>query len=259
MEEVLKHLGTPAFATGIYIVFHYLDRVSSDEAKQAFSDWFKAKYDSSVVANALVEVFDRLYTRPLWGWEALLRSALFTTVITAIVALVFRSRIQSDLPFLFGLYLTNVISGYISLYQVRLWLSFTAHKPFVALVTGAIVGAIVILVSTNLVFLILLPFYGEPGDIWVHLQWLRDVVLFNRPLNGEILIAGLLVHVWLLLFAMGALLMQVLNGVLYASKTMQWFLDKGDQHPLEAIGIVATALALLANAAFLAVRYTTSG
>src|SRR5262245_4131018 len=114
-------------------------------------------------------------------------------------------------------------------------------------------------VSTNLVFLILLPFYGEPGDIWVHLQWLRDVVLFNRPLNGEILIAGLLVHVWLLLFAMGALLMQVLNGVLYASKTMQWFLDKGDQNPLEAIGIVATALALLANAAFLAVRYTTSG
>src|SRR6266545_6711219 len=102
MEEFSKHFGASvAFATPIYGVFHYLDSVASNNAKQALSDWFKAKYDSSVVANALVEVFDHLYTRPLFGWRALLRSALFTTVLTVIVALVFRSQIKfrSELPF----------------------------------------------------------------------------------------------------------------------------------------------------------------
>jgi len=164
MKEFLTHLGASVtFAAGIYSIFHYLDAVSSLKAKRAISDWFKAKYDSSVIANALVEVFDRLYTRPLLGWRALLRSALFTTVITGLVVLVFWSRIkiESELPFVFSLYLSNVISDYISLYLVRLWLGFTGHKPFVALLAGAIVGAAVVIpASATLSFLILYPVYG---------------------------------------------------------------------------------------------------
>jgi len=47
--------------------------------------------------------------------------------------------------------------------------------------------------------------------------------------------------------------MQVLNGLKYASKAIQRFLDKGDERPLEAIGIVATVVAFLASMLLLTV------
>jgi hypothetical protein len=84
MLEVIKQLGivTPfIYAAGTYGFFHYLDKQASAKAKKAISGSLKPlEYDRAAVAVALIEIFDRLYTRPLLGWRAALRSALFTSI-----------------------------------------------------------------------------------------------------------------------------------------------------------------------------------
>ncbi|WKA29813.1 hypothetical protein [Bradyrhizobium roseum] len=87
LNEVMKALGVGLpflYAAGTYYLFHRLDMRASGPAKKAFSDWFTRRYDRSEVASAVVEVFDRVYTRPLFGWRAFLRS-LALTLLTAVI------------------------------------------------------------------------------------------------------------------------------------------------------------------------------
>jgi hypothetical protein len=51
-----------------------------------------------------------------------------------------------------------------------------------------------------------------------------------------------LVHLWLILFASGALGVRLLNPVFRLVAWAQWFLKQGDRHPLRAIGMVAAAV-----------------
>jgi hypothetical protein len=64
MDELFKLLGLgPAFiyAGAMYGFFRWLDASASDEAKVAISALLKIEdYDKGKVANALVEVFDRV-------------------------------------------------------------------------------------------------------------------------------------------------------------------------------------------------------
>jgi hypothetical protein len=88
LSEVLKLIGfsTPfVYAAAVYGLFHYLDEKASGPAKKAISAWLQPKeYDKTEVADAVIEIFDRLYTRPLLGWRAFFRSALFTACVSAI-------------------------------------------------------------------------------------------------------------------------------------------------------------------------------
>jgi hypothetical protein len=70
------------YAAATFRFFHYLDKKVSDEATAAISGWLRPKeYEKAAVAHAIVEIFDRVYTRPLLGWRALLRSAAITIII----------------------------------------------------------------------------------------------------------------------------------------------------------------------------------
>src|SRR5215471_825196 len=88
ITDALKLLGfaTPfLYATATFGFFHYLDDKVSDEAKVAISGWLQPKqYDRASVAHATVEIFDRVYTKPLLGWRALLRSASITLIFVFI-------------------------------------------------------------------------------------------------------------------------------------------------------------------------------
>jgi hypothetical protein len=79
LSEVLKLLGFSApfvYAAAVYGFFHYLDQNASESAKKAISDWLQPReYHKTAVADALIEIFDRLYTRPLLGWRAFMRSS----------------------------------------------------------------------------------------------------------------------------------------------------------------------------------------
>src|SRR5262249_45080420 len=147
-------LSTPfIYAAATYSVFHFLDDKASGQAKRAISGWLKPlQYDKTAVAAAMVEVFDRLYTTPLLGWRAFLRSTSFTLIVTVIFLVeVFPFKILALMPegsrttyFTFGaVIVSNVVSDYLSLFVIRRWLIIAGYKPLLALSTGPLIGGIV--------------------------------------------------------------------------------------------------------------------
>jgi hypothetical protein len=65
-----------------------------------------------------------------------------------------------------------------------------------------------------------------------------------RPDNlfGAANIAALLVHLWLPFFALCVGVLKGMNYLLLATKQVQWFIKRGKDHPLDALGFVATPL-----------------
>jgi hypothetical protein len=66
---------------------------------------------------------------------------------------------------------------------------------------------------------------------------------------------ALLVHLWLPLFALCVGLLKGLNYFLLAANAAKWFLKRGKDHPLEAVGFVAAPLVFLAAAVVQMLRY----
>jgi uncharacterized membrane protein len=58
----------------------------------------------------------------------------------------------------------------------------------------------------------------------------------------NLLIPALLVHLWLLLLAAGALIVSFLYRFFQAVAWTQWALKQGNRNPLKAIGLVAAVL-----------------
>jgi hypothetical protein len=237
-EQALDKLGlaTPfVYAAGTYYFFHYLDTQASAQAKQAISGWFKPlEYDRAAVAAAVVEIFDRLYTRPLLGWRAALRSALFTIVITAIFAYEILSVQYVDPPplqSLAGLLLMNIVSDYVSLFIVRWLLVVGGKRPTVALLVGPLAGMFVVLLFALVREIGLFAFWATPDVVAsVADSLIVWSVIFFLP--------TLAVHLWLPLFGFGLLCVTGLKYLLQAIGGVRWFLERGDDHPLDAVGYV---------------------
>jgi hypothetical protein len=257
--DLIKQLGffTPfVYAAATFWFFHYLDKQASAQAKKAISGWFKPlQYDRAAVAAAIVELFDRLYTRPLLGWRAVLRSAVFTLVVTGIFLFEFISG-QSEFHLVIrideggvlrtqvdqiiatnyaGTLLTNTISDYISLFIVRRYLMVGENRPLIALVSGPLFGmsVVVIFVFVRNFGLLL---WLDPHDVQAHMSRAlegiinKDVLLLSLP--------ALAVHLWLPLFGFGLLCVNGLNYLMRVIGGMQWFLKRGREHPLDAVGYV---------------------
>jgi hypothetical protein len=167
LDDALKLLGfgTPLiYAAATYGLFRWLDTNASDEAKAALASAVKLReYDKKQVASALVEVFDRLYTRPLFSRRAFIRSALITLLLFVIYiyespsaqGMLFARAFRLSggfsgpfsLPFklAFSLSLiTNIITDYCSLFVVRRWLLLFGGRASFALLSGSLVAGLII-------------------------------------------------------------------------------------------------------------------
>src|SRR5262249_16705743 len=86
LKQALELLGFRApfvYAAATYGAFYYLDRKASGPAKRAISAWINSIYISRQLSSGgALELFDRIYTVPLWGWRAIVRSILYTTIVT---------------------------------------------------------------------------------------------------------------------------------------------------------------------------------
>jgi hypothetical protein len=258
----LLGLGAPfAYAGATYWACQYLDQKVSDEAKQAISNVLKIRsHDPANVSAALVEVFDRIYGRPLLSWKGFRRSALFTMVITLVYLyeigmLTDTYTILRDwwsgsgwfLPTeLWVSLLLNIFTDYLALFAVRMWLNSSRSRPLLALVTGSAIGVAVVFGTAFL-----------RGGIGFYLEWLaypslpplrvRDVFPLLRaafPFGDTVFltIPTLAVFVWLPLFAISILLLRLASPITWAVGKTQWFLKDGKEHPLEAIGMVASVI-----------------
>jgi len=80
----------------------------------------------------------------------------------------------------------------------------------------------------------------------------EDFVEQVRQLGSHVLailnLAGLIVHLWLPFFALCLVVLKRLNYILLAVNRVQWFLEGGKDHPLDALGLVAAPLVFFGGA-----------
>ncbi len=261
--EALKLLGftTPfVYAAATYGFFHWFDKKASGQAKGAIAAWFKPlPYDKTAVSQALVEIFDRVYTHRLFSLVAFSRSAAISSGMIAIVyfergALNYYGTFDGtifkySLFMMYSLSFTNIISDYASLFVVRRWLVRAAERPFMALWAGPLAGVCVV-ACAYLLQLLLFSLMGivigsHPSKVVVGIL---STYAIPRGAPQNTVIAALAVHLWLPLFAVSVLVVQGINSFLWAARKMQWFLKQGQHHPLDAIGYVAAAIVFIVTA-----------
>ena len=260
MDEIgklLEHLGyaTPLlYATTAYGVFAWLDNHASDEAKAALANTMKLQnLGSQRIASALVEVFDGLYTHPLFRWRAFGRSVLYTVVVSVVFLIEINRpampwsefKTYFDHPVVFValamFFATNALTDYISLFIIRPWLNFCGAKPVFALLTGTLLGALVVnfgaLLRLRVLYAMALAMFGIS-------QW--SVILANvkAVLSGTFLLAlpAVVMFAWLPLFASGIVASRIFGGFSWIIGKAQWALKDGKEHPLKVVGYVAAAI-----------------
>jgi hypothetical protein len=267
-SEALKLLGfsTPfVYAVATYGVFHYLDRKASGKAKQTISAWFKPlAYGTAGVSLALVELFDRLYTTPLFGWRAMLRSFCLSIVMLIVFIYEFYTGPIDSYFFLrFPLFLiANAASDYLSLFIIRRWLAKGGQRPLFAILIGALIGVIIVIVTITFLAVIpsvLLIVSNAPLDliavyitrIPVGLIYLwKDFFVWAPDMGTKpYILSAFAVHLWLPLLGIALLCLRIVNWILWSVGKMQWFLKQGHLHPLDAIGYVAAVLVFVGTIA----------
>jgi hypothetical protein len=215
----------------------------------------------------------------------LLRWAIISAVVTVVYIFEFErntffafkdeilkfEKDQTDMAlFLWLPLLFNIVTDYISLFFVRRWLGTEWKSPMIAMVTGAMVGiAIILLFFLVRVMISATLFVSSSFGISVAdaltLFWLRpDTVVphliiplltptpneMNYPgfLHPALIIPAMAVHLWLPMFLLGVLLVQLVNSLVWSLDRMQWFLKQGREHPLLAAGYVIAALVFVVTA-----------
>ncbi|MCK1629236.1 hypothetical protein [Bradyrhizobium sp. 162] len=270
MEEILKklaeHFGFAApfgYAALAYGFFLWLDKEASDEAKAALARTMRFKdYKNEQVASALVEVFDRIYTHPLLRWRAFFRPFLITTLISALYVYEtwpkFHATEFDEFRELgFGL-VFNLFSDYLSLFVIRPLLIRSGTTPVIGLAVAAVSGIAIVLATNSFRWLLIWCAGGEcPGyDLFniVNQVLMPGAMDDQHPLYSvlESLFftwPALAVFVWLPLFALGILTARLLTPLSWLVGRTQWFLKEGKDHPLKAIGYVATIVVFLCTVA----------
>lgn len=252
LTDLIKHLGygTPfMYAVAAYGLFAWLDANASAEAKATLANTMKlGKLEQKKLALVLVELFDRLYTYPLLSWRAFVRSMIFTLLVTAVFSFEFPELTYrmnpSDMKqttFTFALsMLCNVVTDYIALFIIRPWLKWCGSKPVSALVSGTIIGILVVLIGATARWLALYLFMGlwnAPGSrsMYGAMGDAAQVVLYTYVFAAP----ATVVFAWLPLFAIGILVARIWGLSSWLVGKAQWFFKDGREHPLKMIGYVA--------------------
>jgi hypothetical protein len=249
--KLLENLGFAApllYAGATYGLFYWLDENLSDVAKAALASTMKLKnYRKEQIASALVEVFDRIYTRPLLRWRAFVRSLLFTTVVSVIFMLEILGPTQAFflLPKYMLFFSFNIFTDYLSLFVIRSFLIRSGTKAVIGLTLAAASGAAIVLLANTLrlttVALGLIWYRGLLQQ--VHASAIRIVTICFMGTFSEsglvLLWPAIVVFAWLPLFALGILAIRALTPLSWLVGKAQWALKEGDKHPLKAIGCVA--------------------
>jgi hypothetical protein len=143
----------------------------------------------------------------------------------------------------YGLFM--MFSDYVSLFVVKAYLKKATNHPLLVLLISMLSGTFIITCMYILMISVLAAVvaWGQLS-IWQFPELLLKAIPATfTPKFLWIMTPGLIVHVWLLLFAVAALGVRLLNPIIHAVRWAQWFLTEGNQHPLRAIGLVAAVLA----------------
>ena len=144
--------------------------------------------------------------------------------------------------------ISNIVADYFSLFFVRRWLQIAGYRPLFALITGPVIGACIVYVVYILRDVVRFslhtrtfePIYFVDGTLW----WVNAI---HDPSSTSrfLIFPAIAVHLWLPLFALSVILMQALNYIRQITNRVQWFLKRGQQHPLRALGYVAASIVFI--------------
>jgi hypothetical protein len=244
----LLGLGTPLiYAGATYGFFVGIDANVSDEARTELARLVSVKdYEPTTVSAGIVQIFDRVYTYPLFAWRAFLRSALITLLLSIIYIYEFVQLSVLDPIYFVHSFFANIISDYLSLYIIRAWLVRAAHRPIAALLLCSLIWFVVIALSFIFrVIGITLAFWVlDPQSPVFDIHEVSRLVVFrhsNNPLFDPIflLMPALFVFIWLPLFGVSLLIIRLINMLAVTVGKVQWFLKGGEAEPLRAVGYVA--------------------
>jgi hypothetical protein len=253
---VLKHLdySTPfVYAAAAFGFFNWLDKNASDQAKVALVSAMKLRGNNpSEFTAALVEIFDRIYSRPLLSRSAFLRSALFTVVVSA--AFLFELNMHDTLAnriisgdaigYLLGISLViNVVTDYVSLFAIRQWLILSGAKIVLALSIGAAVGVVIVLFG-NAFRAVSVALTFDLGSVSrsPNSNYFISVFPLLFQSYAVLCLPAMVVFVWLPLFALAITFFRGLDTLFWLVGRTQWFLQDGEQHPLRAVGYAASII-----------------
>jgi hypothetical protein len=253
----LLGLGTPFLYGGAaYGFFIWLDANLSDEARKELARLVSVKdYEPTTVSTGIVQLFDRIYTHPLFAWRAFLRSTAITLLLSMIYIYEFvQLSILDPIYFIHSLF-ANIVSDYVSLFIIRGWLVRAAHRPIVALLLCSLIWVVVIALS------FILRVIGVASALWVldpqfpifNVQEVYRLVVFRNANETPVLdpaflfMPALIVFTWLPLFGVSLLIIRLINPLSATVGKVQWFFKGGDEQPLQAIGYVAAVIVFVAT------------
>jgi hypothetical protein len=271
--DQFTHIGAPAALAGAtYALFHFLDKTASGVAKETITGWIRGdRYNRFDLQSAMLLVFDKLYCLP-FGVRTIIRSATLTTLaflLTQIYwmwihnSLVATTWGEPRTTFEIAFWLSNIISDLISLFFVRLWFRKTSERIGITMsLLGCIIPSLIGIVACYYAAFVAASVLGYQLEIFDYISvtgpsgggsmMLGDLgdeteseFLLKFFLDDNlawIMLSSLLMFIWLPLCFFGYLGLRFLNIFLYFIDLTQWFIKRGNQHPLRAIGVVASGL-----------------
>jgi hypothetical protein len=258
MSALLQTLGlgmAGSLAGAAYWLFSWLDCHASLEANNAISQWIKGEaYRRIDLGDAVVHAFDRLYTAPLFTAKAFGRSATISTICFILPALLVVAWGVHHITEARGWVLTAVelglslpiviLSDYASIFVVRRCLALSQRHLLGALILAFAAGVAIVFAVFLVVggaTMLFINQYAAMATSDAFTQIIIVLGLMGLIQAGALsIVSASFVHLWLPLMVLGLLALRLSYVVFKAASWMQWFLVKGDSHPLRAIGLVAT-------------------
>jgi hypothetical protein len=250
MEKLLNYFGyvTPfIYGSAAKRLFFWLDANLTDEAKAALASTMSLKdIGSEQIALALVEVFDRIYTKPLLGWRAITRSILFTVLVSS--AFIFemerlRPGYITGAPidaegwyYLASAFGVSAAADYFSLFAIRRALNASGVRPVLGLTVGAAIGIIIVLLG-NAVRAVALLLGTAIWESELEISR-RDVIAALTSLT-ELMVPAMAVFAWVPLLAVGILVVRTMRPLSRLFAKTRRVLKDGSDHPLKIIGYIA--------------------
>jgi hypothetical protein len=259
LDALLNQLGLGAafvVALPVYSFFKFLDAKASDEANAAIAAWIKGeRYESFSIGDAVITGFESLYGEQLFRLRAFFRSAILTTCVVTVYYVYLAIRVNRGSPAVetvgsvlnqtefVVLYILPfvIVSDYFSLFLVRKALQTARSNLVASIALSVAAGSLVIAIVGFIEWKIFDHFFGFLD------------ALASRPSSpienivSALRIAGpaFFVHLWLPLFFLGGLMSGAARLFFKAVSAAQWSVARGEQHPLEAIGLMASIFVFL--------------
>lgn len=260
--------GTIAAGTAVYSLFNFLDRKASPDANKTLVAWLKNEVYSRVdLRDAIVGAFDHLYGTPLLRLRTFLRSMALSTLSCLIYALfeigsLPKSPAHIDATAVAYIYIVSALPGivfsdYISLFVVRRCLTIAnlnmREAILFALISGvAVIGVLYVVEITLAAWLSGEPFTEAVGGSLYFFfgEDSRKVRLEGALVFFKLVLPAGFVYSWLLLLLVAATANHGIKIFFRGVGFFRWFSKRGENHPLNAIGMTAAGLILAAGCVY---------